>query len=289
MNWIRSFQQSIDYIEDHLTEKLSVDRIAREMNISAFYYQKIFTIICGLSVGEYIRGRRLTNAGSELASADSKIIDIALKYGYDTPEGFARAFLKFHGSTPSAVRRGAPARSFARLSVTISMKGGNIMDYRIESTKAFKVLEKREVHSVSEDQNNRTIPEFWERAHKDGTIEKLIAASSGKTNIYGICYANPHKDESTFDYSIAVEYDGTSSIPEGFTVNEIPARTWAVFPCSGAMPEAIQELWHRICTEFFPSSSYEPTYEMDIEVYTDGDMTSDSYRSEIRVPVKTDR
>ena len=162
------------------------------------------------------------------------------------------------------------------------------MDYKIEKTEAFKVLEKREVHSVSENQNNRTIPEFWERAHKDGTVQKLISAAADKEYIYGICYANPHKEESTFDYSIAVKYDGTSPVPDGFTVNEIPERTWAVFPCEGAMPEAIQTLWHRICTEFFPSSSYEPTYEFDIEVYTDGEMTAGDYKSEIRVPVKTE-
>lgn len=285
MDWISGFQRSIDYIEENLSEELSAAEIARQMNVSAFYYQKIFAIVCGFSVGEYIRGRRLSKAGSELVSTDEKIIDIALKYGYDTPEGFTRAFTKFHGSPPSAVRKGAPIRSFARLSVTIQMKGGETMDYKIEKSEAFKVLEKREVHSVSENQNNATIPDFWDRAHKDGTITKLLAAASDKTSVFGICYANPHKEESTFDYSIAVKFDGSSPVPEGFTVNEIPARTWAVFPCTGAMPKAIQELWHRICTEFFPSSSYEPTYEMDIEVYSDGDMTSDDYRCEIRVPV----
>ena len=287
MDWIRSFQHSIDYIEENLAnEELSIEDIACLMNISTFYYQKIFTIICGFSVGEYIRGRRLSIAGSELAAADNKVIDIALKYGYDTHEGFTKAFTKFHGATPSAVRNGAPIKSLAKLSVTISMKGGEIMDYKIVKTDAFMVLEKREVHSISEEQNNNTIPEFWARAHKDGTVIKLLNAASDRTDIFGICYANPHKDESTFDYSIAVKYDGSSPVPEGFTVNEIPARTWAVFSCTGKMPKAIQELWHRICTEFFPSSSYEPTYEMDIEVYKYGDMTSDDYQSEIRVPVK---
>lgn len=87
MDWIKGFQRSIDYIEDNLTEDLSVEEIARQMNISPFYYQRIFTMITGFSVGEYIRGRRLSVAGSELASTDNKIIDIALKYGYDTPEG----------------------------------------------------------------------------------------------------------------------------------------------------------------------------------------------------------
>lgn len=87
MDWIKGFQRSIDYIEDNLTEDLSVEEIARQMNISPFYFQRIFAVISGFTVGEYIRGRRLSIAGSELASTDNKIIDIALKYGYDTPEG----------------------------------------------------------------------------------------------------------------------------------------------------------------------------------------------------------
>lgn len=286
MDWIRSFQRSIDFIEDNITEPLEIGEIARQMNISPFYYQKIFSIICGFSVGEYIRSRRLALAGSELARSDEKIIEIALKYGYDTPEGFTRAFTRFHGTSPSNVRKGAPIRSYARLSVTISMKGGSVMDYKVVQKQAFKVIEKRTTQSVSENENLRTIPKLWEQCRTDGTIEKLLELSSNKENVFGICYANPHKEESTFDYSIAAVIDEDAKIPEGFTANVIPARTWIVFECRGAMPDAIQQLWHRICAEFFPSSSYEPTYEMDVEAYTDGDMSLPDYRSEIWVPVK---
>ena len=215
-----------------------------------------------------------------------KILDIALKYGYDTPEGFSRAFTKFHGVSPREARKGSPIRSYARLSVTFKMKGGNIMDYKIIQKPAFKVIEKRAVQRVSEDANLRTIPKFWEDCRADGTIKTLLENTSDAEMIFGICYANPHKEESTFDYSIAAIVGEDQPIPEGFTVNVIPAQAWAVFECIGAMPEAIQTLWHRICTEFFPSSAYEPTYEMDIEAYTDGDMSSPNYRSEIWVPVK---
>ncbi len=286
MDWIRSFQRSIDFIEDNITEPLEIGDIARQMNISPFYYQKIFSIICGFSVGEYIRSRRLALAGSELARSDEKIIEIALKYGYDTPEGFTRAFTRFHGTSPSNVRKGAPIRSYARLSVTISMKGGSVMDYKVVQKQAFKVIEKRTTQSVSENENLRTIPKLWEKCRTDGTIERLLELSSDKENVFGICYANPHKEESTFDYSIAAVIDEDAKIPEGFTANVIPARTWIVFECKGAMPDAIQQLWHRICAEFFPSSSYEPTYEMDVEAYRDGDMNSPDYQSEIWVPVK---
>lgn len=284
MDWTCSFHRSIDFIEEHITEPLDIAAIARQMNISAFYYQKIFTMICGFPVGEYIRSRRLSLAGSELARTRKKVIDIALKYGYDTPEGFTRAFTKFHGVSPSAARSGAPLRSFARLSVTIIMKGGSIMNYKVVKKQAFKVVEKRTTQSVSENENS--VPRFWDRAHADGTVKKLLELSSDTENIFGICYANPHKEEATFDYSIAAAVDDGADIPDGFTTYVIPERTWVVFECVGAMPDAIQQLWHRICTEFFPSSEYEPTYEMDIEAYKGGDMCSSDYRSEIWVPVR---
>ncbi len=285
MDWIRSFQRSIDFIENNITEPLDIADIARQANVSPFYYQKIFTMICGFTIGEYIRNRRLTLAGSELARSDVKVIDTALKYGYDTPEGFARAFTKFHGVAPSAVRKGAPVKFYARLSVTISMKGGSIMNYKVVQKQEFKVIERKITCSISED-SNVELPKFWERCHSDGTVKRLLELTSDKTDIFGICYAHTQEKQQTFDYSIAAKIEDRAEIPEGFTANIIPARTWIVFECKGAMPDAIQQLWHRICTEFFPSSSYEPTYEMDIEAYTGGDMSSPDYRSEIWVPVK---
>lgn len=286
-DWIKSFQRSIDFIEENLEGELDAAQIAAVMNVSSFYYQRIFAILCGITVGEYIRSRRPSLAGSELARKNARIIDIALKYGYDTPEGFTRAFARFYGATPSEVRKGKPVRSFARLSVAITMKGGNTMDYRIVKKPAFKVIEKRTVQTISEDKNLQTIPKLWEDCNSDGTTERLLNYAADKKYIYGICYNNPYAEEATFDYSIAAIYDGTE-IPEGFTVSEIPARTWAVFECRGAMPDAIQQLWHKIVTEFFPSSGYKPTEEFDIEAYTDGDMTAPDYESEIWVPIKAE-
>lgn len=286
MDQIKSFQRSIDFIEEHLADPTDVADIARVMNVSPFYYQRIFAMICGMTVGEYIRNRRLSLAGSELLTTQNKIIDIALKFGYDSPEGFTRAFTRFHGTSPSAVRRGAPVRSFARLSVAVIMKGGNTMEYKIIKKEAFKVIEKRTVQTVSEDKNLQTIPKLWDDYHKDGTVKRLLELTPDKEFIFGICYNKPDSGEATFDYSIAVLADENTKVPEGFAVSEIPARTWAVFECKGAMPDAIQRLWHRIATEFFPSSPYEPTYELDIEAYTDGDMTAPDYRCEIWVPIK---
>ncbi len=288
MDWIQGFQRSVDYIEEHITEPLDIGNIARVMNISGYYYQKLFNVLCGFGVGEYIRNRRLALAGSELMATDERVIDIALKYGYDTPEGFTRAFTRFHGVPPSAVRRGSPVKSFAKLCVTIIVKGGSTMNYKVVTKESFKVLEKVEEQSIADEQNLNTIPQFWTRSHEDGTVRRLLELTSDRSYIFGICYGNTPSDSKTFDYSIAARVAGNikeTDVPAGFRLSEIPERTWVVFECVGAMSGAIQELWHKIITEFFPSSPYKPTYEMDIEAYTEGNMSLDTYKSEIWVPV----
>lgn len=287
MDWITGIQNAINYVEDHLTEEVDMEAVAREAACSGFYFQRIFSILCGFSLGEYIRSRRLSLAGRELSSADVRVIDVAFKYGYESPESFARAFARFHGITPSEAKKdAAKLKSFSRLSVQIIMKGGNVMDYRIEEKAAFKVLEKAETHSIVDEENVNTIPDFWKRAKEDGTVRTLLEHSSDRAYIFGICYGNVPTDSKTFEYAIAAACDEGIEVPEGYRLKEIPARTWAVFECRGAMPQAIQKLWHKICSEFFPASGYQPTYEMDIEAYTEGNMCAEDYRSEIWVPVK---
>ena len=228
----------------------------------------------------------MTLAGAELSKADCKVIDVAFKYGYESPESFTRAFTRFHGITPMAAKQpGAKLRSFSRLSVSINLHGGTSMDYKIMEKDAFFVLEKVETHSVENDANKTSIPEFWERSHQDGTVKQLRRLSAESDRLYGICYAGEADDE-TFDYAIAAPCEEGVAVPADFQKRHIPAHTWAVFSCRGAMPTAIQTLWQRIVSEFFCASGYEPTCELDIEVYPDGDMDSPTYESEIWVPVK---
>ena len=287
MNWINGIQNALDYIENHITDKLDYSEIAEQAYCSVFYFQRIFNALCGMTIGEYIRNRRLTLAGSELSSLKSKVIDVAFKYGYESPESFTRAFTKFHGITPSEARRnGSGLKSFSRLSVKIIMKGGNTMNYRIVEKQAFKVLGKTETHSIDESQNKNTIPNFWDKAHRTGVIETLLKKASDKTYVFGICRGNTHTNKEVFDYSIAVECNECTEIPKGYNVIEIPARTWIIIECMGAMPEAIQKLWHELCTEFFPTSEYKPTYEMDIEAYPSGNMTSPDYTCQIWIPIE---
>lgn len=288
MGWIVGIQRAINYVEEHLKERLDYEEIAKQADCSSYYFQKIFGILCDMSLGEYIRNRRLSLAGSELVGTDKKVIDIALEYGYESPESFTRAFVKFHGITPTQARTGETGlKIFSRIHVEITMKGGNLMEnYKIVEKEAFKVLEKVETHSISREANKNTIPDFWDRAHRDGTVETLIKQTDDRTFIYGICYGNTLEDSQTFEYAIATKYTQGAEIPEGFRVNEIPARTWLVFDCTGPMPQAIQDTFHRIITEFFPSSEYEPTFEFDIEAYPAGPMTTADYKSQVWIPIK---
>ncbi len=285
MDWIKSFQKAVDYVEEHICEPVDYKRIAQEMNVSSFYFQKIFSILCGFTVGEYIRSRRLALAGSELLSTDEKIIDIALKYGYDSPEGFTRAFARFHGITPSDVRKnGAPVRSFARLSVSISVKGGSSMDYKIMKKEAFKIIAKEQRFKKVEDIQGRSdIPAFWTECHGDGTV-KYLSENCKKDGILGGSVVGMCMEDSTvvkdFPYLIGAEYAG-GDVPNGYKVVDVPAAEWAVFGIDGLGEEKIQQAWHKIFAEFFPSSTYKPAGNFDLEVYP-----TDTYKGEIWISVE---
>lgn len=289
MDWVTGLQKAIDYVEDNLIEELDYEKVAAKAYVSSFHFQRIFSIMCNYSLGEYIRNRRLTLAGAELNQSRVKVIDVALKYGYESPDSFAKAFTRFHGIAPSAAREhGANLRSFSRLSIKISLEGGNIMDYRIEKKSAFKVIGKSETFDTSDDFNRVDIPEFWSRCHKDRTVKTLYELSRNTQNsgvIFGVCCEDGSSNANRFPYMIAATH-GNSEIPKGYTVKEIPEYTWAVFRCVGAMPKAIQNLWHQIYTEFFPTSEYQPAHGIDLESYYDGKMDDKNYISEIWIPVE---
>lgn len=282
MDWIVGMQNAINYIEDHLTEEIDFDKAAAEAACSSFYFQRIFGILCDIPLSEYIRNRRLSLAGNELNASDAKVIDIALKYGYESPESFTRAFSKFHGITPSeAKKNGSKLKSYSRLSVKITLSGGSVMDYKIVEKEAFEIIEKAERHSIENDTNAKSIPDFWTRSHNDGTVKTLFENTTDGSLIFGVCYGNNSENAKTFEYSIGAVCSKQTADPKGFRKNTIPARTWAIFECKGAMPNAMQDMWHKITSEFFPTSGYQPTYEMDIEAYTEGNMDDENYRSEI--------
>lgn len=133
MDWTTGMKNAIDYIENNITEELDYDEIAKQCCSSKYNFQRVFGILCGCTIGEYIRSRRLSLAGAELALGKIKVIDAALKYGYESPDSFAKAFCKFHGILPSQARgNGEILRSYSRLHIKFTLEGGESMNYKIE-------------------------------------------------------------------------------------------------------------------------------------------------------------
>lgn len=289
MNWINGLQNAVDYIEDHLTEELDYGDIAAQANYSSFYFQRVFGILCECTLGEYIRKRRLTLAGSELASSDVKVIDIALKYGYDSPESFGRAFTRFHGITPvQAKADSVNLKSYSRLSVKLIMDGGSTMKYRIEKKEAFEVIVKKKRFVNDMEASNRQLPRFWDSCWKDQTMQELFRQAPGDgvfgNALAGLCIHEDEQDDE-FTYAIGTSYCG-GPVAEGLSVEKVPPHTWAIFECTGPMPGAFQELLRKIYSEFFPSSEYQPCGSSDIQVYPQGDMQSPGYTCQLWIPIE---
>ena len=175
--WIEGLQASIDFIEQHLDEPLDVGEIAGKAALSPFYFQRIFGAMCGLTVSDYIRARRMTLAAQELVRSEAKVIDVAVKYGYDSPDSFTKAFQRFHGITPSQAREpGAPLRSLAPLHIKVSLEGGSMMDYRIVEKAPFTVVGvKRPFNS---DTSYQEIPKFWDEWLAQGEKRSIMAPSA---------------------------------------------------------------------------------------------------------------
>ena len=192
MDWMTGIQRAIDYVEAHLDETADYGAVAREAASSPFHFQRMFVMVCGYTLGDYIRMRRLSVAADELYRTDDRIIDIALRSGYDTPESFSRAFTRFHGISPSEARRGGNVKSFSRLSVKLILEGGNIMDYRIEKADAFKVICRRKrVEKPQGDIATDDIFGFWRECNEDGTVEKICEYADFDRfhGILGICFS----------------------------------------------------------------------------------------------------
>ena len=283
MRWAEGISEAIDYIENNLTKELSISDIAKQAFMSAFYFQKGFSMLCGFTVGEYIRQRRLSLAGSELVSSDKRIIDIAMEYGYESPDSFTKAFTRFHGVTPTAVRKdGAAIKAFARLKIIISLEGGYIMDYKIVDKNAFTVMGASRMFKY--DSSLTEIPEFWTEHYRSGKGEFVCG-------MYGMCI-DESRGADEFEYLIADDYVSGNEIPAGFVTKVIPAHTWAVFPCKGAMPKALQDVNGKIFSEWLPNNKdYEIAAGYNIELYTDlaeypNGNQDENYYSEIWIPVK---
>jgi AraC family transcriptional regulator len=267
MDWVTTLREAIDYMENHLLESISYEDVAKHLHISNFHFHRIFSLATGMTANEYIRNRRLSLAGRELTLSNVKVIDVSLKYRYDSPESFTKAFSRFHGTTPNSVRNaGIKLKSFSRLIIKFSMEGGTVMDYRIEERNTIRLLAKTAQfpnESVQEGGINE-IPAFWKKSICE-KVPDMLAKTTGSKDLYGAC-APISKDSSSFEYGIGMEYDG-STVPEGFRIWTIDEGLWAVFACFGKTPDCIGDMWKRITSEFLPGSNYVMRDATDFEFY----------------------
>ena len=283
MEWAECIGRALDYIEDHITEDLTAAEIAKQAMLSPFYFQKGFAMLCGFTVGEYVKKRRLALAGGELLSTDRKVIDIALKYGYDSPDSFTRAFVRFHGVMPTAVRKGeAMIKSFAALKIKLILDGGYTMEYKIVHKDAFPLTAVSREFTYEEAPSK--VPEFWAEYCRSGKNNVVCGA-------YGVSI-DENMEGSTFEYLIGDRYDPARETPEGFQTRVIPAHTWAVFACKGACPHAVQDVHRKIFSEWLPNcKEYEIAAGYNIELYTNPaeyakGLQDEDYYSEIWIPVR---
>lgn len=283
MEWIDRLNQAVAYIEDHLTTEIDVEKTAQIAVCSSYHFQRMFTYIAGVTLGEYIRRRRMTAAAFELLHSEVKIIDIAAKYGYESPTAFTRAFQNIHGIAPSAAKkRGVSLTAYPRITFTLSIKGDEAMNYKIEHLDDLRIVGIGTKEPKTVEECFALIPHFWQKRIADGTTEKILSLldSSGPAALLGVSLC---EDNAFSGYYIAVVTK--KPCPPEMEELIIPAGTWAIFTCIGAMPDAMQKLQQRIVSEWLPNSGYEYAFAPDIEVYYEGDQFDDDYRSEVWLPV----
>ena len=283
MEWLIRMKNALDYMESKMTGPLRIEEIAAVAYVSPFHFQRMFSMLTGVTVADYIRKRRLTLAAQELAVSKIRVLDVALKYGYDSPESFAKAFRKAHGLTPSAAREpGVQLKAFPRLSFHLSLKGDQEMDYKIVDKPAFRVIGKSMEVTTRDGENFRRIPLFWNECNADGTSDELIGLGPAEDWL-GICMCMDMQKEM-LTYWIAVEA-APETDAQGYETAGVPAASWAVFKSVGAMPHAIQNVWQRIFQEFFPGTGYEHTGGPEFELYPPGDPSAEDYVCEVWIPV----
>ncbi|RKJ39387.1 AraC family transcriptional regulator [Acutalibacter sp. 1XD8-33] len=293
MDWVKSLRGAIEYMEEHILEPIGPEETARAVSMSPFYLQKGFQIVTGYGLGEYLRNRRLYLAALDLLAGEEKVIDIAYKYCYQTPESFAKAFARFHGFPPSQIRRErVRLKPFLPLKVKISIQGGNNMDYIVEKMDSFQVIGFAE--EIPMERGYELCPKFWDRVKEEHFLplwngkpaETSLERAIVECNIgmYGVCIedgGNP----GAFTYLAAGRYDGRP-VPEGLEVARIPAASWAKFRAVGPLPVALQSLNSQIFQEWLPGNEeYDLAFPINIEFYTPGESGAD-YESAIWLPVK---
>ena len=274
MNINDILKKTLELIEDNLdNQDLNICFLANKVFVSPYYLQRIFYSLIGKTIGSYIRERRLTEAGTDIKNGE-KVMDVAIKYCYESQESFTRAFKKFHGVNPGAAKKGFIISCLPSINTKNLRKGIINMDIKIEREKSFNIIVKTK--KFNEETSFENVPKFWDEYYELGYQHKVPP-------MLGICMNNPGSLE--FEYGIGSLKEYCSEIPNSFKEINIPEHLWGKFYTKGKLPKAIQNLWKEVI-EWVENSEYEIAANFDFECYSEGDVNSDDYVSGIWVPLK---
>ncbi|HBL84585.1 MAG TPA: AraC family transcriptional regulator [Clostridiales bacterium] len=287
MDLLNKLSRAMEYIEQNITDEEALSAVAKVTSYSAYHFQRIFNYIADMPLSDYIRSRKMSLAAMELQNGNDKVIDISIKYGYDSADSFTRAFVKQHGITPTAARQsGVNLHIYPPLSFKIQIKGVQSMNWRIEEKEAFEVFGIERI--FGNDETGR-VPDFWTECHQNGEYERLFQAAGGVKATRGPCVVNAvcgycEPGENIFPYMIcAFVKDGCKT--NGFKVAQIPKTTWAIFRSDETDTIGLQipQLFSRAYSEWLPSSGYDKAPGPDMEIY--GIADSGKYYEEVWIPV----
>ena len=287
MDALKWMNHAMKYIEDNLTNEIDFNKVARIAHCSEYHFKRMFSFLAGVTLSEYIRRRRLSLAAFELTNSNKKVIDVAIKFGYHSPDSFTRAFQHLHGVTPSEARQGGQhLKAYPVMTFQLSIRGGNEMNYRIEQKGAFSIVGIMKRVPIIFKGENPEITEMW-KSLTTQKIEQLKKLSNLEPT--GIIQASTNFTEGRMEEKGELDqYIGvatTQDSPEDFATLKVPALTWAVFESTGTFPDMLQDTWGRIYSEWLPASDYQVTEGPEILSIKTKDLTSPTVKSEIWLPI----
>lgn len=287
MDSLKHMNDAMGFIEANLTEHIDFKEAARLAFCSEYHFKRMFSFLAGISLSEYIRRRRLTLAAFDLRDPSMKVIDIAVKYGYSSPDSFTRAFQQLHGITPTEARNnGRLLKAYPKVTFQLSIKGGNEMNYQIVEKEAFRIVGIKKRVPIIFSGVNPEIASMWKSLDEERINELKNLANIEPT---GLISASTNFSEGRMEEKGELDhYIGaatTKECPENLAMLEVHASAWAVFQAVGSFPETLQNVWGRIYSEWFPASNYEQREGPEILWNEHKDTASPAFKSEIWIPV----